>query len=228
MTVFFEIYKHNLFCSLIIEARGILSTDKIERVIGRVKDGFNIFLGKMVMDNSISGIRCAASLTHHGLLNGLFTMGMENVDLSSVPTQHLVSLTASVIIGIFIENVSGCNLHSILTSLKCDQVIITNQSLGREETRALVQAMESRVEEIRLSGLAALDIKALTEYRGLGKCWKVRLCTGYTKKRYSEDLSKWARSKNWIEDSSVKKICNFWNFTRPGPDEMLMFLASQL
>ena len=102
-------------------------------------------------------------------------------------------------------------------------------SLGREETRALVQAMESRVEEIWLAdGDPSLDIKALTEYRGLGKCWKVKLCTHDTKKRYSEDLSKWARSRNWIEDSSVKKICNFWNFTRPGPDEMLMFLASQL
>ena len=189
---------------MIIEARGILSTDKIERVIGRVKDGFNIFLGKMVMDNSISGIRCAASLTHHGLLNGLFTMGMENVDLSSVPTQHLVSLTASVIIGIFIENVSGCNLHSILTSLKCDQVIITNQSLGRDETHALVRLMEEErgiwrgLRSLYLDDEVTLDIEALVEYSGEGRC-KAIVLNNKTLARYSEELRTWAKSRNWGE-----------------------------
>ena len=174
------------------------------------------------MDNSISGIRCAASLTHHGLLNGLLTMGMENVDLSSVPTQHLVSLTASVSIGIFIENVSGCNLHSILASLKCDQVIITNQSLGREETRALVQLMEEEVRGIwRWRGLRSLylgdevtlDIEALVEYSGEGVCEEIML-NNKTLARYSKELRTWAKSRNWGEGEFLLRLENQTEFKR--------------
>ena len=188
---------------MILEARGILGTDKIEMVIKRVKDVFNVFLGKMYM-NDISEIRCAASLTHYGLLNGMVTMGMENVDLSSVPDEQLVSLTASVSRALFIENVSGCDLLSILTSLKCDQVIITNQSLGREETRALVRLMEEErgisrgLHGLYLGDEVTLDIEALVEYSGQGWCKEIML-DNKTLARYSEELRTWAKSRNWGE-----------------------------
>ena len=41
------------------------------------------------------------------------------------------------------------------------------QSLGREETQALVQAMESRTEDVFLSGEVTLDMEALSDYSGL-------------------------------------------------------------
>ena len=201
---------------MILEARGILGTDKIEMVIKRVKDVFNVFLGKMYM-NDISEIRCAASLTHYGLLNGMVTMGMENVDLSSVPDEHLVSLTASVSRALFIENVSGCDLLSILTSLKCDQVIITNQSLGREETRALVQLMEMdgiwRGLGILNLDEVTLDIEALVEYSGKGPCSQIRLNKA-TLNRYSEELRTWAKSKNWGEYVAPLRLENQTVFKR--------------
>ena len=55
-------------------------------------------------------------------------------------------------------------LLSILTSVKCHVLGIRSQ--GREENRALVQAMESGVERVWLYDVATLDIEALTEYSG--------------------------------------------------------------
>ena len=189
---------------MIIEARGILSTDKIKRLIERVKDFkvFNIFCGKMYMDK-ISGIRCGASLAHHGLFGKVITMGMEDVDLSSVPTKHLVSLTSSVRVGLCIQNVIGCDLVSIFSSLRCGTVVINNQSLGREETRALVQHMETReisrgLLSLKLGAEVTLDIEALVEYSGEGVCKEIEL-NNSTMVRYIEELRTWARSKNWEE-----------------------------
>ena len=196
---------------MILEARGILSTDKIKRLIERVKDfkGFNIFLGKMYMDK-ISWIMCGASLAHHGLLGRLDTMRFEDVDLSSVPTKHLVSLTSSVRVGLCINNVSGCDLLSMISSLRCRVVAVTNQSLEREETRALVQKMEGR--PILNGGLylgdeVTLDIEALVEYSGKGVCKEITL-NNATLARYSEELRTWAKSRNWGE------------FSAPWPSEM--------
>ena len=143
---------------------------------------------------------CGASLAQYGLLGSVKRLCLNNVDLSPVPAQHLASLVSCVTSDLVINNVSGCDLVSILTSLKCRQLYITNQSLGREETQALVQAMESGVETVKLGGLVTLDVEALAEYRGQGVCWKVKLC-GDTVDRYKEDLSKWARSIDWRVES---------------------------
>ena len=90
---------------------------------------------------------CAASLAHHGLLFSMERLGLRNIDLSSVPAQHLSSLVSCVISYLSISNVSGCDLVSLLTSIKCQVLTIRNQSLGREETKALLQAMVSVVKE---------------------------------------------------------------------------------
>ena len=69
--------------------------------------------------------------------------------------------------------------------------------MGREETPALVQAMESRVEVVRLDYAKTLDIETLTKYSGLGACRRGQI------DRYceeSEELDKWATSRNWIVD----------------------------
>ena len=112
-------------------------------------------------------------------------------DLSLVPAHHLASLVSRVTEGVTIENVRGCDLVSIFTSLKCDRLVINNQSLGREETGALVQAMESGVRIVILGamgdrergGEVTLDIGVLTEYNGQGRCSQV-IRTDATAARY--------------------------------------------
>ena len=106
---------------------------------------------------------------------------------------------------------------SILTYLKCQMLYIRRQSLGIEETQALVQAMESGVEKVELAEAVTLDIEALVEYSGQGVCRELEIWPEDLEDRYKEELRKWARSKNWrVDDDNFI----FWTFSRPGPDEM--------
>ena len=93
---FLPTFNCKYYPSLILETRGILDTDKFKRLIGRVKDLFSggLYARKWTMVND--GFMCAASLAHHGLLDSVDSMKMQEVDLSPVPSQHLVSLTSCV------------------------------------------------------------------------------------------------------------------------------------
>ena len=72
--------------------------------------------------------------------------------------------------------------------------------------------MESRVETVRLGdwGDVSLDIRALTQYSGQGKCWRGS-CSGDTAVRYREDVNTWARRIHWTEDLDMNEtfICIF-------------------
>ena len=153
-------------------------------------------------------ITCASSLAHHGLLGSVDEMVLGDIELTSVPTEHLTSLTSSVTKSVNIWKVSGCDLATILDSVKSKVLSIIGLSLGSEETQALVRAMESGVEEVRLFGGVTLDIRVLMEYSGQGKCKEVRCYRGtecYSGDRYSSDqLRTWSTSKNW----EVTMMCN--------------------
>ena len=73
---------------------------------------------------------------------------------------------------------------------------IRRQSLGSEETQALVLAMESHEERVGLNEEVTLDIRVLIEYSGQGKCISLE-CKGDTENRYREKLRTWATSKKW-------------------------------
>ena len=162
----------------------------IQRLTKKVKD-----LMEGISPPTRPEIMCGVSLAHHGLLVSLFRLSLHNVDLSPVPAHHLALLVSCVTSELRIENVSGCDLVNILSSVKCRDLYITRQNLGREETQALVQAMESGMEELRLNDVT-LDIEALTEYSGEGECREVELWND-TATRYREQLRTWARSKDW-------------------------------
>ena len=185
---------------MVLEARAVLDTDKIKRLAdrlgGALKDGLRWM--------RIRELVCGGSLAHHGLLGSVKDMSLVDVNLSPVPSQHLTSLLTCVTRNLTIDNVSGCDLVSLLTSLKCQELFITRQSLGREETQALVQAMESGVEKVKLGdeeGQVKLDIEALTEYSGQGRCRTVELMN-YTAARYRKELRTWARSRYWRVETS--------------------------
>ena len=117
-------------------------------------------------------------------------MWLSDVDLGSVPAEHLASLVSCVTVYVLINNVNNCDLVSILDSLKCRSLTINSQNLSTEETQALVRAMELRLEcgVMGVTGEVSLDITALTQYSGQGKCREVEvvsledtqgdLCTG--------------------------------------------------
>ncbi len=151
------------------------------------------------LSSTLLGVAYAASLAHQRLLDSVLMMRMCDVDLTSVPDDHLASLVSCVTSNVHIENVSGCDFRTILNSVRCERLYITRQSLGSEETQALVRAMESRVSELELNGgcsTMTLDINTLTSYNGLGKCTKVK-CYNNTAHKYRKELRTWARSRNW-------------------------------
>ena len=65
------------------------------------------------------------------------------------------------------------------------------------EAQALLQAMESRVESVRLE-VMEMDIRVLTKYNDHIKCWEVK-CYNETATRYREQLRNWttARGRKW-------------------------------
>ena len=70
----------------------------------------------LMSDRNVEEIICCASLAHHGLLGSVGIMKLLGIDLSQVPTQHLASLASCVTGDLFIQNVSGCDLVSLLSS----------------------------------------------------------------------------------------------------------------
>ena len=189
---------------IVLETRGIITLDVFESLAQIIRG----ITGNFTSNPRLSDITCAASLAHHGLLGSVQVMELLDVDLTSVPAEHLASLVSSVTGRVKIQNVSGCHLIKILDSVKSKDLGIYRQSLGSEETQALVRAMESRVEYVRLFGEVTLDIRVLMEYSGQGKCREGRCYRGtecYSSDRYSRDqLRTWSTSKNW----EVTMMCN--------------------
>ena len=178
---------------IILETKGILDPEVIENLARRVKGKQDDF------SSSLPVITCAASMAHHGLLGSVENMRLYHVVLTSVPAEHLASLASSVTEHVHIENVHGGGLVNFLDGVKSKVLNIEELSLGSEETRSLVQAMESHVEEVELGGVrgVTLNIRVLMEYNGLGKCREMRFDGRWTKDRYREQLKTWVKSRNW-------------------------------
>ena len=77
-------------------------------------------------------------------------MILRYVDLASVPAEHMASLAACVTDPVAIIGVLNCDLINILDNIKCESCYIIEHSLNKEESLALVRAMESQVESVRL------------------------------------------------------------------------------
>ena len=90
-----------------------------------------------------------------------------DVDLASIPANHLVALASYVDVGVDINNVSNCDIVSFFDNVKCGQIEISRQRLSSEETQGLVRPMDN-VERVELGfvGDVSLDIITLTQYSG--------------------------------------------------------------
>ena len=156
-------------------------------------------------------ITTAAYLAHHGLLRSVEDMWLEDVDLASVPAEHLASLASIVTGSIDIDNVRNCDLIHLLEPARCDGLGIW-QSLSSEQTNVLERAMEHGVETVEIWGDVRMDIEALSRYNGLGKCWSV-LCDGGTTfipDIYTNDLKAWAQKIKWKVETNENEV----RFTR--------------
>ena len=143
-------------------------------------------------------ITTAASLAFHGVLSSVEDMYLMNVDLASVPPQHLTKLASIVSDTLDIDNVSNCDLGHLLGPARCYRLSIY-QSLSSEETRVLEQTMESQVETVEIWGSEFVDMEALALYNGQGKCSSVlwNWSPGVIPDLYTNHLISWAERINW-------------------------------
>ena len=139
---------------------------------------------------------CCASLSHHGLLGSIEKMRLKDVNLAAVPAEHLASLFSCVTSFILIKNVSGCDLVNLMDSVQCQSLRFYKQRLGRQETRALVRAMETRVEFVWLYDDTMIDISALIKYSGRGECWELTCWNPKNEISYRNELRQWALERN--------------------------------
>ena len=187
--------------------KNILNIEVIEKFAVRMR-------GELHELNTLSLTTCAASLAYHGLLGQRITcLGLFSIDLTSVPTEHLAALASWVTSScdVSIYNVRGIDMDSFLNSLKCQDFEIYRQILGQEETEALVQAMESRVERVQLQDLVTLEMETLVTYSGLGRCWGVTVgcCDDDTelwRVNIKEPLKNWALSRDWTVTTDYNSL----------------------
>ena len=181
------------------ETRGILQFDMVETLAQRVRDVL------MDGDNNLTleDLTLVASMAEHGLLGFLDSMVLKDLDLSTIPTDQLAPLFSSVTRRVDFWNISGCG--PFMDILKCDVVGVFGQSLGTEETRALVRAMETRVRMVTLGGCVTLDTEALLQYSGQGRCGK--LAWSYQTEA-EEELRLWAFRKKWTVRNNLELARN--------------------
>ena len=202
---------------MLSEDEGILNPGVIKILAARIKEKFDILGYPIAVQHrnyypSLEEITCGAALAHHGLLGPVNFLRLGDVDLSRVPTQHLVSLVSSVTKEVTIHNVTGCDLVTLIDSLKCKWLRIGFKCLGKEETQALVRAMESRVDDVYLD-LETLDIEALAEYSGQGCCSIMKLSYS-TSDKFFDDLRTWANRKNWLLHFTTDHwLLTYWPIT---------------
>ena len=80
-----------------------------------------------------------------------------DIDLSCIPVQNLASLVACVRFSVSIENVRGCDLLKLLESVRSSRLNIYRQSLDTEETKTLVKALETNLENLAQNPLLVLS-----------------------------------------------------------------------
>ena len=159
---------------------------------------------------SLPEITTATSLAHHGFLGSVKEMRLENVDLASVPAEHLATLAACVTGGVRIMNVSNTDLITILDRSKSEWLDISNQSLSTAETQALVRAM-ANVARVLLGsgGEVTLDMSTLVTYGGQGRCTELVFWYN-TYDKFRDEIQSWqAERSSWTLDTANHCVIRF-------------------
>ena len=186
--------------ALELEADGIIPVTVMQTFVHIFKDKLSGWPRP-----SLEEIPCAAILAHKGILVPE-TLELVNVNLASIPVHHLTALISSVTGEVHIHGVSGCDLVTILDSIRCRYLylLVAKQSLGTEETEAMVKAMETYLERLDLYG-DVVDVETLNKYSGSGKCCEV-MSYGIAGAELREGLRSWI-SKGWEVTLDCPAFC---------------------
>ena len=143
---------------------------------------------------TIDEIKGAALLAWEGHLTSVEMMVIKDIDITDIPCEQMENLISIVTENVWISNTTHSNqLGRLLANVKCQELLLEKMRLSESETRALVTAMTDQLQTVGL-GNVILDIEELTQYDGMGRCKKLRVCD-YT--GYENRLRYWAFLKGW-------------------------------
>ena len=130
----------------------------LQKEIKKIQQTKGVFLS---FNPTLFQIARSALLAFHGLLGPVLDINLEDVDLTSSPSEHLAALASCVTGEVRIKNVKG--LVSFLDDLECENLIIRSQSLSSDETVALFRATEKekRVKNVDLKTGVTLELDCL-------------------------------------------------------------------
>ena len=146
----------------------------------------------------LAEVALAAALASRGQLGTVRRLRLVSLPLSSVPALELGSLARcvrGVDYHLDIDGVTG-DLAPLLDNINCTSLSVRNMGLSTADTRALVAAMASRVQEVVLGGDVTLDMETLARYDGRGVCSRLQL-GGATRESYGGQVEEWADSRGW-------------------------------
>ena len=104
-----------------------------------------------------------------GILTSLEKMWLQDIDISSIPSDNMAALSSVVTDCVCIDNVTG-NIQTILANVKCRELVIRDVNLDHDETECLLEAMRNNMEEVWLYMNVSLDINALMSWANVGWC----------------------------------------------------------
>ena len=127
-------------------------------------------------------------------MRGLW-LGWAVSDTSRVQAGDLGSLVRCVTDHVDISNVTG-DLSPVLNNIQCRELVIASRSLSTADTQQLVAAMVTRVKEVWLEDGLSLDMAALAQYDGKGRCGTVRMAAAVSEE-YGDQVKTWAEQLGW-------------------------------
>ena len=146
----------------------------------------------------LAEVALAAALASRGQLGTVRRLRLVSLPLSSVPALELGSLARCVRGVDYHLDIDGVtwDLGPLLDNINCTSLSVRNMGLTTADTRALVAAMVTRVQEVVLGGDVTLDMETLARYDGRGVCSRLQL-GGATRGRYGDQVEEWADSRGW-------------------------------
>ena len=162
----------------------LILKSKVERLANRIRAKIEDNSGSITVSNSqdskymsLQELVRTASLIHRGMLGEVSCerLCLADVNLSTIFSQHLGSLAASVTDQVFFGgNIIIPHLGVFLDKVKCDKLTFLSQTFNTEETLAMVRAMQTRVRiVILIHSRGNVDVRAMRNFDGKGRCEQV-------------------------------------------------------
>ena len=118
-----------------------------------------------------------SNLLSLGVIETVKHLRLHPENLRSLPGNHLQTLVSCVTESISIGKATNQDMAILLDNIQCKELYLVKQTLNQEETEALVRAMTSRVEILRLdfSNEWDMDYDTFSKYKGDGKCRELHI-----------------------------------------------------